>query len=60
MNVPKAPSPSIMLYVKSPLLFLFAGLASLGAAAQESGKDLGSVLADNDNLSTFYKLIQVC
>jgi hypothetical protein len=29
------------------------------ALAQGSSKDLGSVLADKKNLSTFYKLIQV-
>lgn len=44
----------------SPLLVcLITSIASRGAVAQDSSKDLGTVLKDNDNLSTFYELIQV-
>lgn len=42
-----------------PRALLLTGLAPWSAVAQESGRDLGAVLADNDNLSTFYDLIQV-
>lgn len=39
---------------------VLTALASWGVAAQDgSNKDLGTVLAENDNLSTFYDLIQV-
>lgn len=34
------------------------GFAAL-CLAQDSGKDLGSVLSDRDELSTFYDLIKV-
>jgi hypothetical protein len=46
-----------MLSLKTLVLM---ALASWGVAAQDgSNKDLGTVLAENDNLSTFYDLIQV-
>lgn len=41
-----------------------AGLASLASLAladdYDSPKDLGSVLASNKNLTTYYELIKVC
>lgn len=44
--------------VPSHRLIALVGFAWLGLA-QDTAKDLGSVLSDRDDLSTFYDLIKV-